>query len=48
MPHIFVGKFLGGGERERLLFGHGFAARHFAAHVVHGVDGINGGGPRGF
>ena len=47
MADIFVGKMFGGGERERLLFRHRFTTRHGAAHAVHRVDGINGGGARG-
>jgi len=48
MPHVFTGKFLGGGERERLLFRHGPAGAHRGANAVHGIDGIHGGGTRGF
>ena len=39
---IFVGEFLGGSQRERLLFGHRLPSPHLSADVIHGVDGIYG------
>ena len=42
---VAVGEFLGGGQGEGLLLGHGGAGRHGAEHVVHGVHGVHGGGP---
>ena len=44
MRHILVSEVLGGGEGEGLLLGDGRAGGHGAAHVEHGVDGVNGGG----
>jgi hypothetical protein len=47
VARVFVGEFLRGRKGERLLFLDGFGVAHDGAHAVHGVDGINGGGPGG-
>ena len=47
MLHVFIGKFLGGGEGEGLLFGDGLAGLHGGAHAVQGIDGVDGGGAGG-
>jgi hypothetical protein len=41
---ILVGKFFGRNERELLLCGDSHAGSHGGPDVVHGVDGIDGGG----
>ena len=46
MLNIFVGELLGGGEGKGLLFFDSLAGTHGGIDIVHGVDGINGGGPR--
>jgi len=47
MAHIFSGEFLGSGQGQRLLFSNGFTPGHGGADAVHGIDGIDGGGPGG-
>lgn len=43
MGHVRVGKLLGRGERDRLLFLDGFAPCHGLPDSVHGVDRIHRG-----
>ena len=44
---VFVGELLGGRQRQRLLLRHGVAGSQDAAHLVHRVDRVHGGGPGG-
>ena len=48
VARVFVGELLGGGQRQRLLLFDALAGLHDRANLVHCVDGVHGGGPRGF